>query len=264
MIASAGHRQICKRYETLYSEGSLATCFFLVTEGTLHESVQGMDSPREICVNKGAGAKYVAIGTEALHGKPRSSTISAVADAKVTKFTSADLLVSKAGALQVAQNIFHAFVEGEMTHMALFKGIEHEVLSKVVPLFDLEEVPKGTEIFGPGEPATCVYIIMHGMVVISNRRKQTLTTLSVEQGQHSAHAGDVEIEGMPVFGEMALLDRKPRMASARAAIDCKLLCLSYEHFDEFSLSTLVYGCSFRYGYNRLFVFTNSCCSICNC
>ena len=231
MIASAGHRRLCKRYETLYSEGSPSTCFFLVTEGTLHESVHGEDTPREICVTKGAGARYVLFGTEALHGKPRTSTVSAAADTNITKFTSADLLVSKAGALQVAQNIFHAFVEGEMAHMALFKGIEHAVLSKVVPLFTLEEHPEGTEIFGPGEPATSVYIIMHGVIVIS-RRKQTLTTLSAEQGQALGHAGDVEIEGMPVFGEMAILDRKPRMASAKAATDCKLLSLSYEHFDE--------------------------------
>ena len=37
---------------------------------------------------------------------------------------------------------------------------------------------------------------------------------------------------MPVFGEMAMLDRKPRMASATAGTDCKLLALNFQHFDE--------------------------------
>ena len=36
--------------------------------------------------------------------------------------------------------------------------------------------------------------------------------------------------GLPVFGEMAMLDRKPRVATAVANSDCKLLVMPVEQF----------------------------------
>lgn len=54
---------------------------------------------------------------------------------------------------------------------------------------------------------------------------ETLQTLRAEHGQASTS----EL-GLPVFGEMALLDRKPRSAAAVALSDCKLLVLPQEQF----------------------------------
>lgn len=77
-----------------------------------------------------------------------------------------------------------------------------------------------------GNPGDKVYILMHGSVVIS-KGATMIGTLAAEQGQS---ANGVSELGLPVFGEMAMLDRKPRMATATAATDCKLLVLPIEQF----------------------------------
>ena len=69
-----------------------------------------------------------------------------------------------------------------------------------------------------------VYIVMHGSIDIC-KGSLVLTTLTAEQGQ----AASTEA-GLPVFGEMAMLDRKPRIAAAVVATDCKLLVLPVEQF----------------------------------
>ena len=46
-----------------------------------------------------------------------------------------------------------------------------------------------------------------------------------EQGQAA-----ISEAGLPIFGEMAMLDRKPRVAAAVAASDCKLLVLPVDQF----------------------------------
>ena len=55
-------------------------------------------------------------------------------------------------------------------------------------------------------------------------------TLVAEQGQAA-----ISTTGLPVFGEMAMLDRSPRVASAIAISDCKLLVLPSEQFAAASL-----------------------------
>ena len=95
---------------------------------------------------------------------------------------------------------------------------------QVVPLFSLEEISAGSLIFQMGSPGDKVYILLHGSINIM-KGKLVLATLKSEQGQSSAWGRD-----LPVFGEMAMLDRSPRIAAALAVSDCKLLTLPMEQF----------------------------------
>ena len=80
----------------------------------------------------------------------------------------------------------------------------------MVPLFSLEEVSAGTTVFRAGNPGDKVYIVMHGNVEIRKGSK-LLSTLRAEQGC----GGSSEL-GLPVFGEMAMLDRKVRPPPPKA------------------------------------------------
>ena len=74
-------------------------------------------------------------------------------------------------------------------------------------------VPKGTVIFREGEPGDCAYVIERGIVEISTRNGSEDIII--------ARRGSGEI-----FGEMAVVDNRPRSATVTAAADCELLLLS--------------------------------------
>ena len=227
MMAAAGKRRKHTRYSSLYREGSLATSFYILTGGVLRESSVGGGANRELRVDRKAGGSssgFVLFGMESLLGRPRASTIDVMEDADVIKFTAVDLNIQQDGAVKVARKVFNAFVEGELCHMALFNGVAPRVLKQVVPLFSLEEIESGGTIFTAGGPGDKVYILMHGSVGIW-KGKLLLNTLSAEQGTSSA----TEM-GLPVFGEMAMIDRRPRAAMATAQTDVKLLVLPYDQF----------------------------------
>ena len=65
---------------------------------------------------------------------------------------------------------------------------------------------------------------MHGAVTIT-KGKTVLQKLHAEQGQ-----GATSELGLPVFGEMAIIDRRPRVTAATCDSDCKLLVLPHDQF----------------------------------
>lgn len=78
---------------------------------------------------------------------------------------------------------------------------------------DPRSVPAGSEIFREGDPGDRAYIIQSGAVEISTE----------QDGRHLvlARRGPGEI-----FGEMAIVDAKPRSATATAVVDCELIVVS--------------------------------------
>lgn len=225
MMASAGKRRSQKRYDVLYREGAPSHNFFVLVRGSIAEqSTTTSEIVTHTASRTGGSRGYVLFGMEAIHGKPRASTISALADVEVIKFSTSGLNMSDSNASKVAQKVFHSFVEGELSCMSLFKGLAAKTLKLVVPLFFLEEHEAGTKLFDVGNPGDKVYILMHGSITIQ-KGKQVLNTLVSEQGTSAKTEA-----GLPVFGEMAMIDRKTRMAAAYAATDCKLLVLPVEQF----------------------------------
>lgn len=223
MMASAGKRRSHKRYTGVYREGSIASSFYVLTAGTVKESsVSGVS--RTITCERRPNAPYLLFGMEALLGRPRASTIVCGTDVELIKFPAVELNIREDGAAQVARKVFDAFVQSELQSMSLFKGVTQRQLKSVAQLLQLEEHPAGTKLFAMGNPGDKVYIIMHGAVSIY-KGKQLVQRLQAEQGQ----AATSEM-GLPVFGEMALIDRKPRVASAVCDTDSKLLVLPNDQF----------------------------------
>ena len=97
----------------------------------------------------------------------------------------------------------------------VFAGTPDETLAAVAGL--LEELPlsAGQVVFKKGDLGDCLYLIVYGEVRVHDG-EQTLNHLA---------EGDV-------FGEMALLDTEPRMASVTAIVDTLLLRLAQEPFFE--------------------------------
>ncbi len=85
-------------------------------------------------------------------------------------------------------------------------------------------VPAGTEIFREGDVGFCAYIIESGRVQVSTEKNGETVVLAHRE------VGDI-------FGEMAIVDRKPRSATITAIADCELLVVSEEQL-AYRLQTL--------------------------
>lgn len=88
--------------------------------------------------------------------------------------------------------------------MDLFSGLNPAHLTRLQAILQRLDYAEGSVIFREGEPATQVYLLARGIVgihvAIAEDRSKRLATLS---------------PGI-CFGEMALLDGKPRSAEVRA------------------------------------------------
>jgi CRP-like cAMP-binding protein len=97
----------------------------------------------------------------------------------------------------------------------IFESTPDYILVDVAGLLEEQIVPAGQTLLNKGEIGDCMYIVVAGKM--------------------KAHDGDTllnYLEERNFFGEMALLDREPRIASITAVEDTTLLRLDQEPFYE--------------------------------
>jgi AAA family ATP:ADP antiporter len=99
--------------------------------------------------------------------------------------------------------------------VSIFAGTPDEILAEVASLLEEVELREGETIFEKGDAGDCMYIIVDGQVRVHDGGR-TLNYLG---------EGDV-------FGEMAVLDPEPRLASVTAVEDTRLFRLDQEAFYE--------------------------------
>jgi uncharacterized membrane protein len=108
-----------------------------------------------------------------------------------------------------------------LRHVPLFESLDTEAAHELCELLESFDHKAGAILFRAGDQGDAMYLIEQGKVRIYVQAKDghevTLTEL---------HRGDF-------FGEMALLDGKPRSADARVTQDARLAVLSREHFLSF-------------------------------
>jgi len=108
-----------------------------------------------------------------------------------------------------------------LRQVPLFESLDDEATHELCDLLENLDCKAGAVLFRAGDEGDAMYLIEEGKVRICVRAKDghevTLTEL---------HRGDF-------FGEMALLDGKPRSADARVAENARLAVLSREHFLSF-------------------------------
>lgn len=97
----------------------------------------------------------------------------------------------------------------------LFAGTPDPILADVAAAMDQIEVDAGARVFEKGDPGDSLYVILAGQVRVHD----------------GAEILNVLGEG-DVFGEMALLDPEPRLASVTASQDTQLLRLDQQSFQE--------------------------------
>jgi CRP/FNR family cyclic AMP-dependent transcriptional regulator len=100
----------------------------------------------------------------------------------------------------------------------LLQDLNVRTLDRIVHYSLVRTVPQGSIIFRQGDPGDCLIGILRGRVRIFN--------ISAENREVLLNI----LDSGALFGEIALLDDRPRTANASAMDDCELLTMHRQHF----------------------------------
>jgi CRP/FNR family cyclic AMP-dependent transcriptional regulator len=121
----------------------------------------------------------------------------------------------------------------ELKHIAVLQAMDTGALARLAAALEGKDYADGVIIFAEGDPGDSMYFIARGCVRIEKRAQANSTLNKILT---VLEAGDY-------FGEMALLDQKPRSASAVAAGGARILRLSKAAFDEMHSKSSMAGMS---------------------
>lgn len=100
-----------------------------------------------------------------------------------------------------------------LQNVDVFTDIPTEQLSYLAAIAEELSVTAGEEIYKIDDPSDALYIVLEGKVRL-HREKEEITTAEVNEP----------------FGTWALFDSTPRVATATAAEDSRLLCIDRDDF----------------------------------
>ena len=100
----------------------------------------------------------------------------------------------------------------------LLRDLGSQTLDRILQYSIIKRFPAGEAIFREGDPGDCLYGVLSGQVRIFN-----IGTEMREVLLNILQPGNL-------FGEVALIDDRPRTASASAVTDCELLTMHRHHF----------------------------------
>jgi CRP/FNR family cyclic AMP-dependent transcriptional regulator len=100
----------------------------------------------------------------------------------------------------------------------IFEGLEPEYIQTIDAMVSVRTLPKRTVIFSQGEESGSLYLVLEGRLkaYLSDAEGKEVILSFIEQGE--------------AFGELSLLDGKPRSASIMALTQTRCAVLSRLHF----------------------------------
>ena len=107
-----------------------------------------------------------------------------------------------------------------LKQLDIFQGLDDADVARVAELCRAQTVPAGDVIVTVGEAAEVFYLVRQGTVEISTQRP----------GDSAADAVCLTLGRGQMFGEMALVDRGARSATARALTDVLMYVIRCDQF----------------------------------
>jgi CRP/FNR family transcriptional regulator, cyclic AMP receptor protein len=128
----------------------------------------------------------------------------------------------------------------ELKSVAVLQAMDVDALARLAAALEETTYEDGQTVFAEGDPGDSMYFILKGHIRIEKRAAAT----------GSAHKILTVLEDGDYFGEMALMDQKPRSASAVTAGNARILRLSKAAFDALQQSGRVAAISILFGMIR--------------
>jgi CRP/FNR family transcriptional regulator, cyclic AMP receptor protein len=121
----------------------------------------------------------------------------------------------------------------ELKQIAVLQAMGGDALARLAAALEARDYADGQVVFAEGDPGDSMYFIDRGRIRIE---KRTVAGSAAHKILAVLEAGDY-------FGEMALLDQKPRSAAAVAAGGARVLRLSKAAFDQMQRNSSAAGMS---------------------
>jgi putative peptide zinc metalloprotease protein len=145
---------------------------------------------------------------------------------------------------QVNENVKYSWL---LRGMPIFDELSSQDLDQLAAWLEPESVGAGEILFNEGDPGDKFYIVESGEVVISRMvDNQPVEISRREPGEY--------------FGEIALLQDRPRTATITASVDTRLLSLKAEHFQELFSHFMQLGATISRTGSRRLTFVESAAS----
>lgn len=110
----------------------------------------------------------------------------------------------------------------ELKKIGVLQELETGALARLAAVLEARTYAEGQTVFAEGDPGDSMYFIVNGCIRVEKRAQDELAPAKIL----------ALLEPGDYFGEMALLDQKPRSATARAAGNASVLRLTKASFDE--------------------------------
>lgn len=108
-----------------------------------------------------------------------------------------------------------------LKHIHLFSGLSQAELREIERITQMQEVKKRQPLYLPGDPSGNVYLLKRGRITIAN------TALSGKEVTFEI------LEPGEIFGELEVLEDKPRETAAEALDDTLICVIRREEFDRY-------------------------------
>lgn len=208
--------------QLIFLEGDLPDALFIIVEGSVRVFTHDLQKNKVPLARLNKGDYF---GEQALLGmgaKTRNASVEAITDVTLIKISSKIIVplwaenhvlkekLRKIGYEQAAHSLNEA--------VKLYNSINYSISS--IEKQDLVEFEDGEVVFNEGEKADYVYLILQGNVEIRllDKVKENLDRITLHKGN--------------IFGELGVLENKPRSGTAIARGRVRLLALKGDYFRE--------------------------------
>ncbi len=123
-----------------------------------------------------------------------------------------------AAAEKLAQDFGELHYPKQLPAIPLFSMLTMEAFFPILEILQVHTYKPGEIIIKQGDPCTCVYMLAHGEIEVTEEK----------DGEEKVLA---HLNAGSVFGEMALISEAPRVASARAIRESNVLVLSRDELE---------------------------------
>ncbi len=199
----------------------------------LDEATSALDPGTEAAINEmvaqlAQGRTVIAV-THRLASAQQADQIFVMHDGQLREQGTHEALLARQGiyydlwqkqsGFEVSKDGRQARVEAaRLRHIDLFADLDEVTLEQIAPQFRSEYFEAGQTVFNQGDQGDKFYLVVRGQVEV--------LTIGVEGEEHWLEL----LEDGDHFGEMSLLQDKPRNATIRTMLACLFLTLTREQF----------------------------------
>ena len=207
MLVARAERRVGSPGEIIIQQGDEADAFYILAAGTVDVFLEADEREPRLMAQLTAGMFFGEIGL--LQGVQRTATVKVSETAKAELIViSRDVFTEFVAEFDLTDAEIAALIRQRMISLNLAKALPNlnkEKLTAIAPNVEIQQYPPGAVIIQQGEPADKFYILTRGRAEVLN---------------HHPSGHDITIdwrESGEYFGEIGLLQNRPRTATVRAA-----------------------------------------------